>query len=60
MANCIQKEINEGRKQAEVRKMNSLKIFENMKKMEIERNRSLQTGTITCREQGYTTRCRSY
>ena len=57
MANCIQKEIHEGKQHAEVRKMNSLKILENMEKMEIERNRSLQTGTVTCIQQGHITNC---
>ena len=59
-ANCIQKEIHEGKNRAEIRKMNSFKILDNMQRLEIERNRSQQTGNVTCIEQGHITRCSSY
>ncbi len=55
LANCIQNSINSGRQQAEVRKMNSLKILENMDKM--ERDRYPSNRSITCTQQGVFTNC---
>jgi hypothetical protein len=58
MAECVQKAISSGRDQSEKRKMNSLKILDDMDRREKESYQSPQSGTITCREIGYTTRCR--
>jgi hypothetical protein len=57
MADCIQKSISTGRGQAEQRKMNSFKILGDMEQRERE-SQAPQGGTVTCREVGYTTRCR--
>ena len=57
MASCIQKEIHEGKQRAEVRKMNSFKILDDMERRERESTQSQQSGTITCYQQGYFTHC---
>ena len=57
MANCIQNSVTSGRGQAEQRKMNSLKILDDMGKREREANQAPPSGTVTCRQQGYFTKC---
>jgi hypothetical protein len=58
MADCVEKSIRTGKGQAEQRKMNSFKILGDMEKRERESYQSPQTGTVTCTQQGYFTKCK--
>ena len=58
MADCVQNSISKGRDQSEQRKMNSFKILGDMEERERKSYQAPQGGTVTCREVGYTTRCR--
>jgi hypothetical protein len=57
MASCIQNSINSGKDRAEKRKMNSFKILDDMDRRERESYQPPSSGTVTCSQQGYFTKC---
>jgi hypothetical protein len=57
MAGCVQKAISSGRDLSETRKMNSLKILDDMGRRERESRQTPQNKSITCYQQGYYTHC---